>query len=222
MSYFLWYFHSAHQGVCTLQLYDMQHFFFLSAHQSLKKQAPWLQAQRLPINIPSFHFPLCNLIKKRWGHDFWLLDSPCFRSNFSPHLSLMPREPLPPQPLCLPMDELTAQWELSGRKLLSTAIGLREITIKGMGSLCGPGICVAPLPSSLTAVCVGVACRHTCQAAGQSYPHSNNAAGLLGSCPVNIPWSIFKFPCLFPFWKEAKNETGWLSPPFRDKSNQQG
>lgn len=101
MSYFLWYFHSAHQGVCTLQLYDTQHFFFfLSAHQSLRKQAPWLQAQRLPINIPSFHFLLCDLIKKRWGHDFWLLDSTCFWSNFAPHLSLMPREPLPPQPLC--------------------------------------------------------------------------------------------------------------------------
>lgn len=75
-------------------------FFFSSAHQSLKKQAPRLQAQRLPINIPSFHFLLCDLIKKRQGHEFWLLDSKRFGSNFSPCLSLMTKEPFPPLPLC--------------------------------------------------------------------------------------------------------------------------
>lgn len=29
---FLWYFHSAHQGACTLQLYDMQEFLFFPLH----------------------------------------------------------------------------------------------------------------------------------------------------------------------------------------------
>lgn len=35
-----------------------------------QKQAPWHQAQRLLINIPSFHFFLCYLIKKRQSHNF--------------------------------------------------------------------------------------------------------------------------------------------------------
>lgn len=40
---------------------------------------------------------------------------------------------------------------------------------------------------------------------------------LLGSCPLSIPWSIFKFPCLFLLWKEAKNNMAWLSPLLRNK-----
>lgn len=46
--------------------------------------------------------------------------------------------------------------------------------------------------------------------------------GLLGSCPPSIPWSIFKFPCLFPLWKEAKNNTGLAFSSLKKQSNQQG
>lgn len=101
MSYFLWYFHSAHQGVCTLQIYDMQHFFFpfcTSDPQKTSSMTPGTKTTNKHC-IFSFFF-LCDLIKKRRGHDFWLLDSTCFGSNFSPHLSLMTKEPFPPQPLC--------------------------------------------------------------------------------------------------------------------------
>lgn len=174
MSYFSMIFSQCAPGrLYSAAIWHAEIFFFSPLHQSLKKQAVRHQAQRLSINIPSFHFLPCYLIKKSQSHDFWLSNS-----NLSEMISrgtLMTRSPptfslsawLPPK------DGQEASLGNAVHKLAqyshwppswSDCLQLAGIS----------GTCVCPLPgcthwcSLLGFAVVGVACLHTWQNAGHS------------------------------------------------------
>lgn len=204
-----------------------RNFYFFPFTSEPQKQAPWHQAQRLSINIPSFHFLLCYLIKNRQHHDFWLSNSNHLRNDVSSHGPGITKNP---STSSLSSWHLWGKWvgslvrEGSWETCLAQSLAFPLIRLPGdLEEYLAP-VCVLWLAAhihlpldSLSLLSVGVACQHTSQNAGHSVSIPAVQPGLLGSCPLRIPWSIFKFPCLFPLWKEAKNKTPWLSPLLRNK-----
>lgn len=160
----------------------MQRFFSSPSHQSLKKQAVRHQAQRLSINIPSFHFLPCYLIKRSQSHDFLLSNS-----NLSEMISrgtLMTRSP--------PTFGLSAWLPEGWTESLSRECSWQTCPVQSLASL------LIRLPTACRNVwhlCVSSPCSHWCPLLGFAISRSGLPTHLAKRWPLLLAYQPHSLGC---------------------------